>query len=104
MTYTLSDQQLSELVLLTSVADIVKTFPEYAPTGRTIYRRLEKYGIKKPREARNEFKRQLLLAAPPNVSDADAQALIDLKVQAMLEELRASIFSEAREHEERFGK
>lgn len=102
MSYTLSDKRLSELVLLISVSDITKIFPKYAPTARTIYRRLEKYGIKRPRNARLEFKRQLLLAAPPNVSDKEAEALIEAKIQTMFEELCVAIEAEAKLYYGRF--
>ncbi|EGG28365.1 hypothetical protein IMCC3088_320 [Aequoribacter fuscus] len=55
-------------------------------------------------KAQQEFKRQLLLAAPPHLSDKDAQALIDDKLQRHLEGMIASIEKEAKEYEERFQK
>nr|BDD47648.1 hypothetical protein 6 [Paracoccaceae bacterium] len=103
MTYRLSDRQLSELVLLVSVSNIVDLFPNYSPAKRTIYRRLERWGISKPEQARKEFRRQLLLAAPPHLTDDDAEVLIEAKIQAMLEDLRTSIESEAQIHKERFS-
>jgi hypothetical protein len=104
MSYRLSDKQLSELVLLVSVQKITEIFPRYSPAARTIYRRLARHGIIHPLKAQQEFKRQLLLAAPPHLSDKDAQALIDEKLQRHLEGMIASIEKEAKEYEERFQK
>ena len=104
MTYRLSDKQLSELVCLIPVPKIIETFPRFSPSLRTIYRRLGSHGIKRPAKVRSDFRRELLLSAPPNVSDKDAELLIDLKLQEMLEELCASIEAEAKEYEERFNR
>lgn len=104
MTYRLSDKQLSELVLLISVQKITELFPRYTPAERTIYRRLAKHGIIRPLKAQQEFRRELLLAAPPNLTDKDAEILIETKIQAMLEELCASIEAEAKVYQERFDR
>lgn len=104
MTYRLSDKQLSELVLLVSVQKITEIFPRYSPAARTIYRRLAKHGIIHPLKAHQEFKRELLLAAPPNLTDKDAELLIETKIQALFEELCASIEREARVYQERFDR
>ena len=102
MTYRLSDKQLSELVLLISVPKIVELFPEYAPTERTIYRRLERHGIIRPLKAQQEYRKNLLLSAPPNLTDRDAEILIDAKIQAMLEEFRVSVEKDAEAYQQRF--
>ena len=102
MTYRLSDKQLSELVCIISIPKIIETFPDYSPSTRTIYRRLALHGIKDFKKVRTDFSRQLLLAAPPHLSDKDAQALIDEKLQRHLEGMIASIEKEAKEYEERF--
>ena len=60
--------------------------------------------IKDFKKVRADFSRQLLLAAPPHLSDKDAQALIDEKLQRHLEGMIASIEKEAKEYEERFQK
>lgn len=103
MKYKLTDKRLSELVLLASVPKIVETFPDYTPSLRTIYRRLEKCGITKPRERKRNYKRTLLFSAPSYLTDREAEALIDTKIQTMFEELRLSIEQEAALFNERFG-
>lgn len=102
--FRLSDRQLSELVCFLSVPEIQQIFPEYSPTVRTIYRRLSAYGITKPGKVRSDFRKELLLAAPPNVSDRDAELLIDLKIQEMLEEAMARIESEASAYKQRLNR
>ena len=102
MTYRLSDKQLSELVLVTSVLKITELFPRYSPAERTIYRRLAKHGINRPLKAQQEFRRNLLLSAPPNLTDKAAEILIDAKIQEMLEELCLSIEKDAEAYQQRF--
>ena len=84
MKYKLTDKRLSELVLLASVPKIVETFPDYTPSLRTIYRRLEKCGITKPRERKRNYKRTLLFSAPSYLTDREAEALIDTKIRPCL--------------------
>lgn len=91
MEYKLSDRELSELCLFISVRQIREVFPDYAPSQRTIYRRLARHGINTPTEAQSNFKTKLLLAAPVDLDDREANALIEDHIQTMFEELCATI-------------
>ena len=95
MNYKLSDRELSELCLFISVRQIKELFPDYAPSVRTIYRRLAKHGINLPSDAQSNFKTKLLLAAPVELDDNEANALIDKHIQTMFEELCATIENSA---------
>ena len=104
MTYKLSDRQLSELICIIPVQRIPELFPHYAPSLRTIYRRLAKHGIKDFSRIRKEFKTQLLLSAPPEISDSDAIALINARLHKHLEDLMTTIKNEAENYNARFEK
>ena len=102
MEYKLSDRELSELCLFISVREITRAFPSYTPSPRTIYRRLEKHGIKHPSLARDNFRLRLLKSAPLSLSDTEAKALIEQEIQALFVELCASIERRAEEYRGRF--
>ena len=103
MRYQLSDKQLLELVCHASIPKIVQTFPDFVPSERTIYRRLEKYGIRSPSQMRDELLHEIVLHAPPEISDERADSLARQEIRYKFEELRTAIFQEAKEFEERFN-
>ena len=103
MEYKLSDRELSELCLFISVREITRSFPHYAPSPRTIYRRLEQHGIKQPARARDEFRLRLLKSAPLSLTDKEAKTLIDKEIQRLFEELYAAIEKRAEEYRGRFS-
>ena len=102
--YKLTDKQISELILLMSVNELRENFSRYAPAVRTIYRRLEEYGIHKPAEVRRDFRRDLLLAAPPFITDEEAEELVDLKIQEMIREVSDNIEDEAEAFRQRVNR
>ena len=101
MNYKLSDKELSELCLFISVRQIKEVFPDYAPSVRTIYRRLARHGINVPSDAKTNFKTKLLLAAPVELDDREANAQIDEHIQTMFEDVCASIEKRAQLYRER---
>ena len=95
MKFRLSDKRLSELCLLISIPKIIERFPDYSPAERTIYRRLERYGISQPRVVRKNYRQKLLLQAPSELTDRQAKVLVDEKIRELTEEVFASIEKEA---------
>lgn len=102
MKFKLSDKRLSELCLLISIPKIIELFPDYTPAERTIYRRLERYGIKQPRAVRKNYRQKLLLQAPAHLTDWQAKVLVDQKIRELTEEICSSIEKEADLFESRF--
>ena len=103
MSYRLSDKQLVKLVQLTSISDIKRRFPDYSPSIRTMYRRLELIRLNKPSEYKKDFRTYILNQIPYGVTEQEANAHIDKVTQEMLEELCTSIEREAEEYNQRFN-
>ena len=103
MRFKLSDKRLSELCLLISIPKIIERFPDYTPAERTIYRRLERYGITQPRTARKNYRQKLLLQAPAHLTDWQAKTLVDQKIRELIEEICSSIEDAAKQFESRFA-
>ena len=101
MSYRLSDKQLAKLVQLTSISDIKRRFPDYTPSIRTMYRRMEINRLNKPSEYKKDFRTYILNKIPYGITEQEATAQINKVTQEMLEDLCTSIEIEAEEYRER---
>ena len=101
--YSISDATLAKLCLLISVPDIKDRFPEYTPSVRTMYRRLEALGITKPYNAYKDFRKSIIGYLPYVLPYQEALQETELVIQEILEETATSIEKEAIAFNERFG-
>jgi len=101
--FEVSTKQLAELCLYLSIPEIQKIIPEYLPSQRTIYRRLEQFGIKRPDTDRRKFEIELIKAAPSHLTDEEAKEAVEQEIKERLVNLIEQIEREAKAHKERFG-
>ena len=101
--FELTTKQIAELCLYLSVPEMEQVIPEYLPSQRTIYRRLERFGILKPDAARKEFEKDLIRAAPFNLTDKEAGEAVEREIERRLVNLIEQIERDAKAHEERLG-
>jgi len=96
-------KQIAELCLYLSVPEIQQVIPEYLPSQRTIYRRLERFGISRPDTARKNFEKELIKAAPSNLTDEEVKEDVEQEIEERLVNLIEQIEKEAEAHKERMG-
>jgi len=101
--FEVSTKQIAELCLYLSIPEIQQIIPEYLPSQRTIYRRLEQFGIKRPDTDRRKFKIELIKAAPSHLTDEEAKEAVEQEIKERLVNLIEQIEREAKAHKERFG-
>ena len=96
-------KQIAELCLYLSVPEIQQVIAEYLPSQRTIYRRLERFGISRPDTARKNFEKELIKAAPSNLTDEEVKEDVEQEIEERLVNLIEQIEKEAEAHKERMG-
>ena len=101
--FELTTKQIAELCLYLSVPEMKQVIPEYLPSQRTIYRRLERFGILKPDVAKKKFEKDLIKAAPFNLTDKEAREAVEREIERRLVNLIEQIKRDAKAHEERLG-
>ena len=101
--FELTTKQIAELCLYLSVPEMKQAIPEYLPSQRTIYRRLERFGILKPDAAKKKFEKDLIQAAPFNLTDKEAREAVEIEIERRLVNLIEQIKRDAKAHEERLG-
>ena len=101
--FEVSTKQIAELCLYLSVPEIQQIIPEYLPSQRTIYRRLERFGILKPDSDRKNFEKELIRAAPSHLTDEEAKNAVEQEIEERIVNLIEQIEREAKAHKERFG-